>query len=131
MSMLKEFREFALKGNVIDMAVGVIIGTAFHKIVVSLVNDVLMPPLGLLVGDADLTRYAWVLQGAEGGKAEVVLQYGMFINNVLSFLIIAFVVFLMVKMMNRLRLYNLLAPSAPTTQEKLLGEIRDLLKARA
>ena len=103
MSMLKEFQEFAVKGNMVDMAVGIIIGGAFGKIVNSLVNDVIMPPIGMLLGQVDFKDLAVTLKAAEGEVAAVTLNYGMFIQNVVDFLIIAFSVFLMVKVVNRLR----------------------------
>ncbi|HPC84011.1 MAG TPA: large-conductance mechanosensitive channel protein MscL [Thermoanaerobaculaceae bacterium] len=129
--MLKEFREFAMRGNVMDMAVGIIIGGAFGKIVASLVNDVLMPPLGLIVGGMDFTKLAFTLKAAEGDAPAVLLRYGMFIQQVVDFLIIAFAIFLMIKGMNKLRRKQEAAPAAPAPpprQEVLLEEIRDLLK---
>lgn len=129
--MLKEFREFAMRGNVIDMAVGIIIGGAFGKIVASLVNDVLMPPIGLLVGGVDFTRLAVTLKAAQGEAPAVLLKYGMFVQQVVDFLIIAFVIFVMIKGMNKLRRKQEAAPAAPPApprQEVLLEEIRDLLK---
>lgn len=127
MSLLKEFREFAVKGNVVDLAVGVIIGGAFGKIVSSLVNDVIMPPIGLLIGGVDFKDLAVVLAPAKEGVEAVTLKYGAFIQNVFDFIIIALAVFAMVKVINNLKK----APekvAEPTAQEKLLAEIRDLLK---
>jgi len=129
--MLKEFREFAMKGNVMDMAVGIIIGGAFGKIVASLVNDVLMPPIGLLVGGMDFTKLAITLKAAQGEAPAVLLKYGMFIQQTIDFIIIAFVIFMMIKGMNKLRRKQEEAPAAPPApprQEVLLEEIRDLLK---
>jgi large conductance mechanosensitive channel len=129
--MLKEFREFAMKGNVMDMAVGIIIGGAFGKIVASLVNDVLMPPIGLLVGGMDFTKLAITLKAAQGEAPAVLLKYGMFIQQTIDFVIIAFVIFMMIKGMNKLRRKQEdvpAAPAAPPRQETLLEEIRDLLK---
>lgn len=134
LSMIKEFREFAMKGNVVDLAVGIIIGAAFGKIVTSLVNDILMPPIGLLLGHVNFKDMFISLSGrhfeslAEAQKAGApTLNYGMFINNVLDFVLVAFAVFLLVRWINRLRL----APAAaPPKQEVLLGEIRDLLKEK-
>jgi large conductance mechanosensitive channel len=129
--MLKEFREFAMKGNVMDMAVGIIIGGAFGKIVASLVNDVLMPPIGLLVGGMDFTKLAVTLKAAQGEVPAVLLKYGMFIQQTIDFIIIAFVIFMMIKGMNKLRRKQEEAPAAPPApprQEVLLEEIRDLLK---
>lgn len=139
--MLKEFREFAVKGNVVDMAVGIIIGGAFGTIVSSLVADVIMPPIGLLLGGVDFTDLFLVLKGegpfntlAEATAAgAVTLNYGVFINKVVSFLIVAFAVFMLVKTINRLKREQAKeepAPAAPVTPEEilLLREIRDNLK---
>ena len=133
MSILKEFREFAVKGNVVDLAVGVIIGGAFGKIVSSLVNDVIMPPIGLLIGGVDFKDLAVVLKEAQNGAEAVTLKYGAFIQNVFDFLIIAMAVFAMVKVLNNLKKAPEPAPAPakdpePTAEEKLLTEIRDLLK---
>lgn len=143
--MLEEFKKFALKGNVLDMAVGIIIGAAFGTIVQSLVNDVLMPPLGLLLGGADFTDlfvtlrqgtvpgpYATLAAAQEAGA--VTVNYGVFLNAVISFLIVAFAVFFLIRSFNKLRRTEAAAPApppTPTPQEKLLGEIRDLLAAQA
>ena len=136
--MLKEFREFAIKGNVIDMAVGVVIGGAFGKIVNSLVADVIMPPIGLLLGKVDFSNLFLNLSGkpveslAEAKKAGLAtLNYGIFLNTCLEFLIIAFAIFLVVKQINRLKREAPPAPAAPpepSNEEKLLAEIRDLLR---
>lgn len=131
--MLREFREFAMRGNVVDMAVGIIIGGAFGKIVSSMVNDVLMPPLGLLIGGMDFTKFAFTLKEAAGEAPAVTLRYGQFIQNAVDFVIVAFAIFLLIKGMNRLRRRAEAAPAAPPApprQEVLLEEIRDLLKAR-
>ena len=127
MGFIKEFKEFAMNGNVMDMAVGVIIGGAFGKIVSSLVDDVLMPAIGMLTGNVDFTSLA--LKIGEGETAAV-LKYGTFIQNVIDFLIIAFCIFCMIKAMNSLKKKEEPAPEAPAgpTQEELLGEIRDILK---
>lgn len=128
MHIVKEFRDFAMKGNVVDMAVGIIVGAAFGKIVNSLVNDVLMPPLGLAVGGMDFSK----LKVTIGQTTPVEIKYGMFINTMVDFLIVAFAVFLLIKGINALRRKHdaaPAAPAAPTAQEKLLMEIRDLLKA--
>lgn len=130
MSILKEFREFAVKGNVMDMAVGVIIGGAFGKIVSSLVNDVIMPPIGMLIGGVDFKDLAIVLKEAQGEVEAVTLKYGAFIQNVFDFLIIAMAVFGMVKLLNSMKkapVEEPEAPAEPTAEEKLLIEIRDLL----
>lgn len=128
MSILKEFREFAVKGNVVDMAVGVIIGGAFGKIVSSLVSDVIMPPIGWLIGGVDFKDLAIVLQEKQGETEAVMIKYGAFIQNVFDFLIIAIAVFGMVKLINSLKKApEPAAPAEPPAQEKLLAEIRDLL----
>lgn len=134
MGMMKEFKEFAMRGNVVDLAVGVIIGGAFGKIVSSFVSDVVMPPIGLLLGGVDFKDLALVLKEAEGEVAAVTIGYGAFIQTVVDFLIIAFVIFLAIKGMNKLKRKEEEAPAAPpappepTNEEKLLAEIRDLLK---
>jgi large conductance mechanosensitive channel len=131
MSMMKEFREFAMRGNVVDMAVGIIIGGAFGKIVSSLVNDVIMPPIGLLIGGVDFSSLTLTLKNAAGDIPAVTVNYGMFINTVIDFVIIAFAIFMVIKGMNRLKRKEEEAPSAPPAppkQEVLLTEIRDLLK---
>ena len=128
MSFIKEFKEFAMKGNVMDMAVGVIIGGAFGKIVSSLVDDVLMPAIGMLTGNVDFTQLS--LKIGDGEKAAV-LNYGTFIQNVIDFLIIAFCIFLIIKAMNKIMKKKEEEPAPepePSNEEKLLGEIRDLLK---
>ena len=138
MGFIKEFKEFAVKGNVMEMAVGVIIGGAFGKIVTSLVGDVLMPVISLATGGIDFTnlfvnlsddaKYATLAAAQEAGAA--VLAYGQFIQNIIDFIIIAFCIFLMIKGMNKLKKKEEPAPEAPAgpTQEELLAEIRDLLK---
>ena len=138
--MLKEFKEFAIKGNVIDMAVGVVIGGAFGKIVNSLVADVIMPPIGLLLGKVDFTNLFLNLSGTPvasladaKAKGLATLNYGVFINTAFEFLIIAFAIFMVVKQINRLKREAPAAPAAPpepSNEEKLLAEIRDLLKKK-
>lgn len=132
--MLKEFREFISRGNVIDLAVGVIIGGAFGAIVKSLTDQVIMPPIGLITGGIDFSQLKIVLKPALAGKPEVAIAYGAFINTVITFLIISAVIFLLVKGVNALRREQAAepeaAPAAPTPTEALLTEIRDLLKAR-
>lgn len=118
MSMIKEFKDFAMRGNVVDMAVGVIIGAAFGKIVSSMVNDIVMPPIGLLMGGVDFSDIALTLKQAEGEVAAVTMNVGVFINNVLDFLIVAFVIFMVIKQMNRFKKVEAPAPAAaPTTKE--------------
>ena len=142
MGMLKEFKEFAVKGNMLDMAVGIIIGAGFGKIISSLVNDVLMPPLGLLLGRVDFTQLKAVLQ--KGSDAimdgativtpavkQVSINYGMFIQTVIDFIIVAFCIFLVIKAMNKMKKKEEAAPAAPAAPPEdvvLLKEIRDLLK---
>ena len=136
--MLKEFKKFAMRGNVLDMAVGIIIGGAFGTIVKSLVSDVIMPPIGMLMGGMDFSELGWTLQAGAvdaAGKVTaepVIIKYGMFINAVIAFLIVAFAVFLLVKGVNKLaaKEEEKPKPKAPSNEEKLLGEIRDLLKAQ-
>ena len=143
--MLKEFKEFAIKGNMLDMAVGIIIGAAFGTIIQSLVKDVIMPPIGMMLGGVDFGDMFLTLQeGAAAGPygtlaaaqeaGAVTINYGVFFNAVISFLIIAFAVFMVVRSFNKLKKAEEAAPSAPpapSAEEKLLGEIRDLLKAQA
>lgn len=135
MGIVSEFKEFAVKGNVVDMAVGVIIGAAFGKIVSSFVADVVMPPIGVVTGGVNFTKLEYVLKAAEGDKAAVALKYGSFLQNVFDFLIIAIAVFFMVRIINRVRRKEEEAPPPappePSAEEKLLTEIRDLLKAKA
>jgi large conductance mechanosensitive channel len=128
--VLKEFKDFAMRGNVVDMAVGVIIGGAFGKITTSLVNDVTMPPIGVLLGGVDFSDRAVTLRAAAGEAPAVVLRYGAFINTVIDFVIVAFVIFLVVKLMNTLKKTEPPPPAAPTKEEVLLTEIRDALQRR-
>jgi len=128
MSVIKEFREFAVKGNVVDMAVGIIIGAAFGKIVSSLVSDVVTPPLGYVIGGVDFTRLAYTLPPMLEGQEPVTIRYGAFLQTTFDFLIIAFVIFMLIKLINRLKRKPEAAPAAPPRQEVLLEEIRDLLK---
>ena len=129
MSMISEFKAFAMRGNVVDLAVGVVIGAAFGKIVTSLVNDVIMPPIGNLIGGIDFSAYKVVLtEAGVDGKGEVAIQYGAFLNTMIQFAIIAFAIFLVVKAINRLNRKEEAAPEAPPADVVLLTEIRDLLK---
>jgi len=144
MSVVKEFKEFAMRGNIVDMAVGIIIGSAFGRIISSVVTDVLMPPVGMAIGRVDVKDFKLVLQKAapaviENGQVvkqainEVTLRYGMFIQTIIDFLIVAFCIFLVVKVMNRLKKKEEEKPAAPlepTKEEILLTEIRDLLKEK-
>ena len=127
--MGKEFRAFVMRGNVVDLAVGVVIGAAFGRIVTSLVGDVIMPPIGLVIGGVDFSQLAWILKPAVGDKPAVVLGLGKFIQAVVDFLIVAFVIFLVVKAVNRMKREEPPPPPAgPSPTERLLGEIRDLLR---
>jgi large conductance mechanosensitive channel len=131
MSMMSEFRDFAMRGNVVDMAVGIVIGGAFGKIVSSFVNDVLMPPIGLALGGVDFSDLAVTLQEASGDVAAVTLNYGSFIQTVVDFIIIAFAIFMVVKAMNNLKKKEEAAPPPPpkpSEEVTLLTEIRDLMK---
>ncbi len=133
MSILKEFKEFAVKGNVVDMAVGIIIGAAFGKIVSSIVGDVIMPPIGLLLGGMDFADLAVTLKEASGNTPAVVISYGKFIQTVVDFTIVAFAIFMLVKGINSLKRKKEEAPKAPPEppmEQKLLAEIRDILKAK-
>jgi large conductance mechanosensitive channel len=140
--MLKEFKEFAMRGNVMDMAVGIIIGASFGKIITSLVNDIIMPPIGLLMGNVDFSNlfvslgmtqpYTSVAEAEAAGAP--IIKYGIFINTVLDFVIVAFAIFLVIRGINRFRRQQAAAPAAPpapTTEEKLLMEIRDLLRSQS
>ena len=134
MSMVKEFKEFIMRGNVIDLAVGIVIGAAFGKIVSSLVADIIMPPLGLVIGGVNFTDLKVVLGPPLSGGEPVTLNYGNFIQVLFDFVIVAFAIFLVVKMVNRLKRKQAEAPAvppAPTKDQVLLTEIRDLLKARS
>lgn len=138
--MWREFRDFAMRGNVIDLAVGIIIGAAFTTIVNSLVNDIIMPPLGLLIGGIDFSNFFVTLKGGsyptlEAAKAAgaVTINYGLFVNAIIRFVIVAFAIFILVKQINRLKREESAptpAPPEPPRQEVLLSEIRDILKAR-
>jgi large conductance mechanosensitive channel len=136
MSIVKEFKEFAVKGNVVDMATGIIIGAAFGKIVSSVVNDVLMPPIGLALGRVDFKELRIVLQKATPDIAEVSMNYGMFIQTLIDFTIVAFCIFMLIKGINRLKRKEEAHPTPPATppppskEEVLLTEIRDLLRTK-
>lgn len=136
MGMMKEFREFAMRGNVVDMAVGIIIGGAFGKIVSSFVQDVIMPPLGMLIGGVDFSDLTFIIQQAQGDMAEVAIRYGLFVQSIVDFVIIAFAIFMVIRGMNRMQRKEEAKPATPPTppepskEEKLLTEIRDLLKSK-
>ena len=136
MCMMSEFKEFAMRGNVVDMAVGIIIGGAFGKIVSSFVNDVLMPPLGMLMGGVDFSELAFTLKEAVGEAGAVTVNYGMFIQTIVDFIIIAFAIFMAIKTMNNMKRKEEAAPEPEPEPEKpseevaLLTEIRDSLRNR-
>lgn len=130
--MLKEFKEFAMKGNMLDLAIGVVIGAAFGKIIDSLVNDIIMPPLGALTSGVDFSSLKTEIRVAENGKAAVTLNWGNFVNQLVVFIIVAFALFLVVKAMNKLRRAEEQAPAPPKPEDVvLLAEIRDLLKSKS
>ena len=133
MSMLTEFKSFAMRGNVVDMAVGIVIGGAFGKIVSSFVADVLMPPLGMMLGGMNFSSLAVTLKDTAEGADAVLLKYGVFVQSIVDFVIIAFAIFLVVKAMNSMKKEEVAAPAAPpppSKEEVLLTEIRDALRAR-
>jgi large conductance mechanosensitive channel len=134
MGMMKEFKEFAMRGNVMDMAVGIVVGAAFGKIVSSFVNDVLMPPIGVLLGNVDFSKLMITVKEAAGETPAVTIKYGVFINTVIDFVIVAFAIFLVIRAMNRMMKKKEEEPAAapePPKEEVLLTEIRDLLKTKA
>ena len=131
--MLKDFKKFIIRGNVIDLAVAVIIGGAFGKIVTSFVNDVIMPLIGILLGKVDFKSLKWVIEEAVGDTPEVALNYGMFIQNIIDFVIIGFVIFVMIRLIEKLKRKPEAVPEVPAATPEdilLLQEIRDLLKAK-
>ena len=135
MGMMQEFKAFAMRGNVMDMAVGIVIGGAFGKIVSSLVSDVIMPPIGVITGGIDFSAMKWVLKPADDSDpkhkiAEVAINYGTFVNTIITFIIVAFAIFIVIKLMNRMQKKKEEAPAAPPADVALLTEIRDLLKNR-
>ena len=132
MKLLTEFKEFAVKGNVVDLAVGVIIGAAFGKIVSSFVGDVIMPPLGLLAGGVDFKELAWVLRPAQGTNPAIILKYGSFLQSVFDFFLVAAAIFAMVQVLGKLKRKDAAAAAAaePTKQEVLLEQIRDAIRAQ-
>lgn len=132
MKLVQEFKSFAMRGNVVDMAVGIIIGAAFGKIVTSLVNDVIMPPIGLLVGGLDFSNMVITIKEATESAPAIIVKYGVFVNTVIDFLIVAWAIFMVIKGMNSLKKKEEAAPAAPpkpSQEAVLLGEIRDLLKS--
>jgi large conductance mechanosensitive channel len=132
MSLIQDFKNFAMRGNVLDLAVAVVIGAAFGRIVTSFVNDVLMPPIGLLLGGIDFSEFMLTLKDATEEAAAVTINYGMFIQNIIDFTIVAFAIFMVIKVFERAKRKEEAPPAAPAeppAQEKLLAEIRDPLKA--
>ncbi len=130
MSIVQEFKEFAVKGNAVDMAVGIIIGAAFGKIVSSVVGDVVMPPIGMLLGGMDFSALALTLSPATADTPAIVIGYGKFIQTLVDFIIVAFAIFMLVKGINALKRKQEAAPPAHSAEQALLTEIRDLLKSR-
>jgi len=130
MSMMSEFKDFAIRGNAIDMAVGIVIGAAFGKIVSSFVSDIIMPPIGILLGGVDFTELAITLQEAAGEQTAVTLNYGQFVQTMVDFTIIAFAIFMVIKAINAMKKKEEASsePDKPSNEEILLTEIRDLLK---
>ena len=133
MSLFKEFKTFAMKGSVMDLAIGIIIGAAFGKIVSSFVNDILMPPIGLLLGGVDFSSFAVILKHTAEGKVAASINYGLFINTLIDFLIVALAIFMVVKAINTFKRKEEAVPEVPpkpSNQEVLLTEIRDILKSK-
>lgn len=131
MGMMSEFKDFAMRGNVVDMAVGVVIGAAFGKIVTSLVNDVIMPPIGVLIGGVDFSDLKLVIQEAVGENPAVTINWGNTVQTILNFVIVAFAIFMVVKGMNKMKKKEEAKPeepAKPSTEEVLLTEIRDALR---
>jgi large conductance mechanosensitive channel len=128
---IEEFKTFAMRGNVLDLAVAVVIGGAFGKIVTSLTDDIIMPVIGLITGGMDFSNLAWILKEAVGDTPAVTIKYGLFINNIVTFIIIAFVIFVLIKAINKLKKQEEETPKKapkPSNEEVLLTEIRDILK---
>jgi len=130
MGFAKEFKTFAMRGNVMDMAVGIVIGVAFGKIVTSLVNDIIMPPIGVVMGGVDFSHLAVTLKAANGGEPAVALKYGAFLSTIIDFLIVAFAIFMVIKGLNALKRKKEEAPPAPPVQEMILRDIRDILRSK-
>ena len=126
--MFKEFKKFAMRGNVVDMAIGIIIGAAFGKIISSFVTDIIMPPVGLITGGMDFAGLALTLKAASGGNPAVTINYGVFLNTIIDFIIIAFSIFMVIRQINKFRKKEEKKPEAPKEEILLLTEIRDLLK---
>lgn len=131
MSFASDFKAFVMRGNVVDLAVAVVIGGAFGKIVTSLVNDLIMPPIGLLIGGIDFSSLKWIIKDSTDPKQVVAINYGVFINTIIQFVIIALAIFIVIKLLERAMPKKEAAPAAPPADVVLLTEIRDLLKQRA
>lgn len=130
MSFVQDFKAFVMRGNVVDLAVAVVIGGAFGKIVTSLVNDIIMPPIGMITGGIDFSKLKWIIQDSPDPKKVVAIQYGTFINSIITFLIIALAIFVVIKLIERMHPKAEAAPAAPAADVVLLTEIRDLLKSQ-
>lgn len=130
MSFVQDFKAFVMRGNVVDLAVAVVIGGAFGKIVTSLVNDIIMPPIGMITGGIDFSKLKWIIQDSPDPKKVVAIQYGTFINSIITFLIIALAIFVVIKLIERMHPKQEAAPAAPAADVVLLTEIRDLLKSQ-
>lgn len=128
--MLKEFKKFAIKGNVVDLAIGVVIGTAFGKIVSSFVSDIIMPPIGVLTGGVDFSNLSWTLKEATENSSAITMNYGIFIDAVVTFLIISFSIFIVIRQFERFKTKEEKKPSKPSEEVKILREIRDELKKK-
>ncbi|HVX03871.1 MAG TPA: large-conductance mechanosensitive channel protein MscL [Rhodanobacteraceae bacterium] len=131
MSFASDFKAFIMRGNVVDLAVAVVIGGAFGRIVTSLVNDIIMPPIGWITGGIDFSNLKWIIQNSPDPKKVVAISYGTFINTIITFLIIALSIFVVIKLIERMHPKKEAAPAAPPPDVVLLTEIRDLLKQRA
>ncbi len=133
MSMMSDFKKFAMRGNVVDLAVAVVIGAAFGRIITSFVNDVLMPPIGILLGGVDITEFVITLKEATGEAAAVTINYGVFLQHMVDFIIVAFAIFMVIRLIEKTKRKEEAAPAAPpapSKEETLLTEIRDLLKEK-
>ncbi|MEX0638945.1 MAG: large-conductance mechanosensitive channel protein MscL [Balneolaceae bacterium] len=134
MSLMKDFKAFAMRGNVIDLAIAVVIGAAFGRIVTSLVNDLLMPPIGMLIGGVDFSEFSYTLSEATAETTAVTINYGLFVQQLVNFTIVAFAIFMVIRLFEKMKKKEEVAPTAPaepSNEEKLLTEIRDILKTNS
>lgn len=134
MSLMKDFKAFAMRGNVIDLAIAVVIGAAFGRIVTSLVNDLLMPPIGMLIGGVDFSEFSYTLSEATAETTAVTINYGLFVQQLVNFTIVAFAIFMVIRLFEKMKKKEEAAPAVPTepsNEEKLLTEIRDILKTNS